>query len=72
MIDEQGMTEEELEAVRSFTAEPKGHGIGLKNIYERLKMAFDQEADFKIESASGNGTTVTIRIPKAEVMKSDD
>ena len=67
-----GMTEEELEAVRSFTAEPKGHGIGLKNIYERLKMAFDQEADFKIESASGNGTTVTIRIPKAEVMKSDD
>lgn len=67
-----GMTEEELEAVRSFTAEPKGHGIGLKNIYERLKTAFDQEADFKIESASGNGTTVTIRIPKAEVMKSDD
>lgn len=67
-----GMTEEELEAVRSFTAEPKGHGIGLKNIYERLKMAFDQEADFKIDSACGNGTTVTIRIPKAEVMKSDD
>ena len=67
-----GMTEEELEAVRTFTAEPKGHGIGLKNIYERLIMAFDQDADFVIESACGCGTTVTIRIPKAEVMKSDE
>ena len=67
-----GMTEEELEAVRSFTAEPKGHGIGLKNIYERLKMAFDQEAGFHISSVCGNGTTVMITIPKAEVMKDDD
>lgn len=67
-----GMTEDELEAVRTFTAEPKGHGIGLKNIYERLKMAFDQEADFNISSSCGSGTTVTIRIPKAEVMKNND
>lgn len=67
-----GMTEEELEAVRSFTAQPKGHGIGLKNIYERLKMAFDQEADFNISSSCGSGTIVTIRIPKTEVMKKDD
>lgn len=62
-----GMTEEELEAVRSFTMKPKGHGIGLKNIYERLKMAFDQEAEFMIDSAPGAGTAVTIRIPKIEV-----
>ena len=67
-----GMTEEELDLVRSFTAQPKGHGIGLKNIYERLKMAFDHEADFNISSSCGSGTTVTIRIPKTEVMKNDD
>ncbi|MBT9778991.1 HAMP domain-containing protein [Clostridium sp. MCC353] len=67
-----GMTKEELEAVRSFTAEPKGHGIGIKNIYERLRMAFEQEADFHINSACGKGTAVTIRIPKTEVMKNDD
>lgn len=67
-----GMTEDELEAVRSFNAEPKGHGIGLKNIYERLKMAFEQDADFNISSVCGKGTTVTIRIPKTEVMKNDD
>lgn len=64
-----GMTQKELEAVRSFTAESKGHGIGLKNIYERLKMAFDQDADFQIASAQGEGTTVTIRIPKKEVIE---
>lgn len=67
-----GMTEDELEAVRTFTAESKGHGIGLKNIYERLRMAFDQEAHFNISSSCGSGTTVTIRIPKAEVMKNND
>lgn len=61
-----GMTREELEEVRTFTMKPKGHGIGLKNIYERLKMAFDQEAEFTIDSAPGQGTTVTIRIPKVE------
>lgn len=59
-----GMTQEELEAVRTFTMKPKGHGIGLKNIYERLKMAFDQEAEFEISSAPGEGTVVTIKIPK--------
>lgn len=52
--------------VRSFTAIPKGHGIGLKNIYERLRMAFDQEAQFDIASAPGEGTSVTIIIPKTE------
>lgn len=61
-----GMTQEELEAVRTFTMKPKGHGIGLKNIYERLKMAFDQQAEFEIASARGEGTVVIIKIPKVE------
>lgn len=61
-----GMTKEELKEVRTFAMKPKGHGIGLKNIYERLKMAFDQDAEFTIESSPGKGTAVTIRIPKVE------
>ncbi len=63
-----GMTEEELAAVRTFTMQPKGHGIGLKNIYERLRMAFGQKAEFSIDSIAGAGTTVTLEIPKTEVM----
>ena len=62
--DGPGMTEEELRAVRTFHAIPKGHGIGLKNIYERLRMAFDQTAEFEISSSPGKGTSVTIVIPK--------
>ena len=54
--DGPGMTPEELRAVRKFTARPKGHGIGLKNIAERLKMAFDQEAGFWIDSTPDQGT----------------
>ena len=66
------MEEDELERVRTFTAKQKGHGIGLKNIYERLKMAFNLEGDFAIDSVLGKGTVVTIRIPKREVMEKDD
>lgn len=59
-----GMTQEELEAVRTFTVKPSGHGIGLKNIYERLKMAYEEKLTFEIDSACGQGTSVRIVIPK--------
>lgn len=57
-----GMQPEELAAVRSFTVKPKGNGIGLKNIYERLRLSYD-EVDFQVDSAPGEGTCVKIRIP---------
>jgi len=61
-----GMTEEQLAAVRNFTAKPKGHGIGLKNIKERLEMAFGDQCRFSIDSKLGMGTTVQIEIPKRQ------
>ena len=57
------MTEEELEAVRNFTMVPKGNGIGLKNIRERLNLIFS-DAVFEITSQPGKGTVVRIEIPK--------
>lgn len=66
-----GMTAEELQAVRAFEQKTKGHGIGLKNIYERLKMAFDQQSVFEIESLPGEGTAIRIEIPKQEVERSE-
>lgn len=62
-----GMSAEELKEVRTFQQKKAGHGIGLKNIYERLKMAFDQKMVFEIESALGKGTAIRIVIPKQEV-----
>lgn len=60
-----GMLAGELEAVRSFTAVPKGTGIGIKNIRERLLITYEK-SQFDIESMPGRGTTVRIRIPKVK------
>ncbi|MBO5522727.1 MAG: sensor histidine kinase [Roseburia sp.] len=68
--DGPGMLPEELEAVRNFTIVPKGHGIGLKNIYERLKITY-KNSEFLIDSKLGEGTVVIIRIPKIVKEKSD-
>ena len=71
VIDEGiGMTEAELESVRNGTIQPKGNGIGLKNIRERIRMAYEDSA-FVIESRIGEGTHITIRIP-GEKKETDD
>lgn len=63
--DGPGMSESELQAARTLTIQPKGHGIGLKNIYERLQITYDDFV-FDIQSAEGTGTSVEICIPKME------
>ena len=58
-----GIEKEELEKVRNFTVKPKGHGIGIKNIYERLRITYDK-FDFAVDSEPGKGTVIRIRVPK--------
>lgn len=65
-----GMNEEELAAVRNGTVVPKGHGIGLSNIRERLGSAFG-DSEFLIESSPGAGTKITIRMPKCSKENED-
>ena len=64
--DGPGMDEETLKAVRNGTAKSKGNGIGLANIRERIRLIFE-DGEFMIDSVSGVGTRVDIRIPKKEV-----
>ena len=61
-----GMEAEELEEVRKGTITPKGHGIGLKNIRERMKMAYE-DSGFVIESRPGEGTRIEIWLPKQQL-----
>ena len=42
---------------------PKGHEIGIKNIYERLRIAYDH-FEFVIDSEEKKGTEIRIRVPK--------
>ena len=63
-----GMSEEELETVRGEHYIAKGHGIGLKNIRERLRMD-DADSSFLIDSEIGKGTCVEIHLHKRTEIK---
>ncbi len=41
----------------------KHHGVGIKNVNERIKLYFGPEYGLHFESEVGKGTTVTIKIP---------
>ena len=58
-----GMTEQKLRQIRNMDFKPKGHGIGLKNIKERILMD-DENSSFTIDSEIGKGTVVTVQVHK--------
>ena len=64
-----GMTEEELSALwEKLDKGIEGNGqsssgIGLANVYRRIKLYYGDESDFVIESKKGVGTQITIRLP---------
>ena len=55
-----------LAEMRSFTVKPQGHGIGLKNIYERLSMLYTTFT-FAVDSTETDGTTVKIILDRQNV-----
>lgn len=54
-----------LDEIRAFTIKPQGHGIGLKNIYERLSMLY-QDFGFDFDS-DATGTTVRILLRQSNL-----
>ncbi|MCR5667777.1 MAG: sensor histidine kinase [Lachnospiraceae bacterium] len=67
-----GMTEEELTNLREAVdgegqqAKPvdSGHGFGLRNVQQRLKLRYGEEYGIQIESTYQVGTVITVRIPR--------
>ena len=55
-----------LAEMRNFTVKPQGHGIGLKNIYERLSMLYTTFT-FAVDSTETDGTTVKILLDRQNV-----
>lgn len=45
--------------------EEKKNGFGIKNVKERLALEYEKNATLQIESVIGNGTKVTVTIPKS-------
>jgi two-component system sensor histidine kinase YesM len=63
-----GMDDEFLEKLRKGEINPRGSGIGLKNINERIKILFGEQYGLCINSKVNEGTRVSIYLPyKKEV-----
>ncbi|WP_246315122.1 sensor histidine kinase [Paenibacillus foliorum] len=58
-----GMEEELLNQVRRGEARTRGSGIGLKNIEERIIIAFGEGYGLQLDSEQGKGTKVSVIIP---------
>src|SRR3546814_13538771 len=50
---------------RGFNAESSGTGIGLKNVRERLRLAYGNAAHFSISANFPDGVAATIQIGRA-------
>lgn len=58
-----GMSESFLDKLNRGEIKPKGTGLGLQNIKERIKMLYGEQYGVEIESASEQGTKVTLILP---------
>ncbi|KQY82219.1 histidine kinase [Paenibacillus sp. Root52] len=58
-----GMEPEFVEKVLRGEVETRGTGIGLMNIRERLRLAFGDDHDIRLESKPGCGTKVMVPLP---------
>ena len=58
-----GMKEDKLKEIQSFAEKPEKH-FGLYSVKHRLQLYYGEEADMQIDSKYGEGTCITIKIPK--------
>jgi two-component system sensor histidine kinase YesM len=64
-----GMEPGRLKRIRTLLSEPSNpDNIGLRNVWERLKLVFGPQASLDIESEAGTGTTIRISLPADQVI----
>ena len=68
-----GMLPEKVEEIyTSFHDKNIHNGVGLSNVYQRLRLFYGDKADIKIESALDKGTKIKIVIPREEAKKNEE
>ncbi len=59
-----GLTDEQIETIHSkMRTKSKDKNVGLRNVYQRLKLHYGDEADLFFEVDEENNTKVSIKIP---------
>lgn len=69
-----GMTREQLNHLKEEVpdVEKEGHtGIGIRNVDRRIRLHYGEKYRIQIESVYGQGTAVSLRIPKENAVRSD-
>ncbi len=60
-----GILPEQIAAIKASFADKDIHtGVGLTNVYRRIRLYYGEKADLSIQSVPDEGTTIQIRIPK--------
>ncbi|MFD2706149.1 histidine kinase [Salibacterium lacus] len=58
-----GINEQKIRQIHEGVVKPKGSGIGLYNINERIHLMFGEDGGVSISNAEEGGTVVTITLP---------
>jgi two-component system sensor histidine kinase YesM len=58
-----GMNQGTITSIFKGEIKPKGTGIGLRNINDRIKLMFGSSYGIQMESEKGKGTRVIITLP---------
>jgi len=66
------LPEKVQEIYNSFNDKNIHNGVGLKNVYERIRIYYGEKADLKIESILDGGTKITIIIPIEGALKNEE
>ena len=62
-----GMTPEQLALLQSGSFEEPHSGLGLKNVHQRIRLYCGEPYGLSFDSTPGEGTTVTVRLPRRGV-----
>lgn len=67
-----GITQDQIETIYRNIHEDRYESVGLKNVYQRMKLYYQTQIVFEFYSELDVSTTVHIAIPKHEVEASDE
>ena len=68
-----GILENKIQEIyQSFDDEKSFNGVGLKNVYQRLKIYYGEKANLLIESELDVGTKIIIMIPLQGAEKNEE